>query len=107
MFELLPALYLQSTGHATAKASSFDLARGHFQDDWWPYEVLDRVRAVWPRTRSRRLERAAWAARNPWVAVQAWVRLPSATPRVVRPLLSQDCLTGLQDLARRMVEGTR
>jgi len=107
MFELLPALYLQSKGEAVAKAGSFNLAQRHFQDGWWPYEVLERVRATWPRTRNRPLEIAASAVRNPWVAVRAWARLPSASPQPVRPLLSADCLTALQELARRMVKGTR
>ena len=107
MFELLPALYLQAIGVPVSKAESFAVAREQLQSAWWPYDVLEQVRAVWPRRRNRRLEVAATAARNPWVAVAAWTRLPSRWPAAVRPLLSDSCLRSLQDLARLMTERTR
>lgn len=107
MFELLPALFLQGTGVAVSKATSFEVASAYFQGDWWPYDVLEQVRDVWPRRRNRRLELATSAARNPWLAVAAWARLPSAWPAGVRPLLSESCLKGLQDLARLMTAAAR
>jgi hypothetical protein len=106
MFELLPALYLQATGVAVSKASSFALARQRFQGAWWPYDVLEQTREVWPRRRNRRLEAGASAARNPWVAVAVWTRLPSPWPAAARPLLSDRCLNGLQELARLMAADT-
>jgi hypothetical protein len=107
MFELLPALYLQAAGVATSKASSFAVARERFENGWWPYSVLEQVREAWPRRRNRSLELAAAAARNPWVAVAAWTRLPSGWPAGIRPLLTASCLKGLKALARRMTETTR
>lgn len=104
MFELLPALFLQSRGVAVSKRDSFDLARAHFSPGVWPYDVLAQVREDWPRRRNRRLELAATAARNPWLAVAGWTRLPSAWPPSVRPLLPTRSLRALQDLARRMAE---
>jgi hypothetical protein len=107
MFELMPALYLQAGGVPVSKANSFAAARDQFRDSWWPYEVLAEVREVWPRRRNLTLEVGSVAARNPWVAVAAWTRLPSAWPVPVRTLLTAECLTGLQDLARQMVGATR
>jgi hypothetical protein len=107
MFELLPALYLQATGMEISKSRSFAVAREQFVGKWWPYDVLRDVRDAWPRTRDRRLEVAAAAARNPWVAVAAWTRLPSGWPAVARTLLSESCLTGLQQIAKLMAERAR
>lgn len=107
MFALLPALYLQAIGVAVSKADSFAVAREQLEGAWWPYDVLEQVREAWPRTRNRRLELGASAARNPWVAVAAWTRLPSELPTSVGPLLSASCLRGLQELARLMTERAR
>jgi hypothetical protein len=84
------------------KAESFAAAREQFESDWWPYDVLRDVRDAWPRRSYRRLEVAAAAVRNPWVAVDAWTRLPSRSPAVIRALLSASCLEALQEIARRM-----
>jgi hypothetical protein len=107
MFELLPALHLQAAGTAVSKADSFDEVRERFGGAWWPYDTLEGVRAGWPRKRNRRLELGSAAARNPWVAVAAWTRLPSRWPPGVAPLLTADCLTGLQAVARQMTEAAR
>ena len=107
MFELLPALYVQAIGVAASKAESFAVAREQLEGAWWPYDVLEQVREAWPRKRNRRLELAASAARNPWVAVAAWTRLPSQLPAAIGPLLSASCLKSLQELARLMTERTR
>jgi hypothetical protein len=107
MFELLPALHVQASGRAVSKAESFAVAREQFEGDWWPYDVLRDVREAWPRRPHRRLEVAAAAARNPWVAVDTWTRLPSRWPAVVRALLSASCLEALQEIARRMAGSAR
>jgi hypothetical protein len=104
MFELLPVLYLQSRGAVVPKSNSFAVAAEDFPRSWWPYNVLEQVRAAWPRRRRRPLEVGAALARNPWLAVAAWRRLPATLPEPVRPLLSDDCLNGLRALARRMGE---
>ena len=102
MFELLPVLYLQCRGESVPKWQSFDEVRNEFPDSWWPYDVLNEVRLAWPRTRRRRVELAAALARNPWVAVAAWRRLPARVPEQVRPLLTHRVLEGLRKLARAM-----
>jgi hypothetical protein len=102
MFELLPALYLQATDVAVCKARSFTIARGHFGDAWWPYDVLEQVREAWPRRRRLSVELSSAAARNPWVVVAAWTRLPSAWPSAIQPLLTPRSLEALQDLAAQM-----
>jgi hypothetical protein len=107
MFELVPALYLQATGTAVSKAKSFAVAREQFPKGWEPYDVLEQVREVWPRSRNMLLELGSVAARNPWVATAAWTRLPSRWPAGVRPLLTVDCLNGLQSLVRQMTEAAR
>jgi nucleotidyltransferase-like protein len=102
MFELLPALYLQSRGTAVAKSRSFDIARAHFGDAWWPYDVLREVRGTWPLVRAPALDASAMMVRNPWVAVAIWRRLPVSTPEPARSLLTDECLHALKGLSRAM-----
>ena len=104
-FELLPTLFLQARGQATAKHCSFEEARSYFPRHWWAYDVLASVREQWPRRRRPELEIAAHATRNPWLAVGVWRRLPVAAPRRVRTLLSQQCLDALRAIAAHMREG--
>jgi hypothetical protein len=102
MFELLPVLHLQAAGAPCAKWESYDRARPAFGDAWWPFDVLRDVRERWPR-RPRPVVAAATAlARNPWAVIAAWARLPVRAPREVSALLTPDCLSGLQRLAREM-----
>ena len=105
MFELLPALYLQSRDRSVPKWESFSAARAVFGPSWWPYEVLEQVRAVWPRRPRRGLETVTIAARNPWPVVAAWSRIPAAPPAGVASLLDDECLAGLQEICRRAVAG--
>jgi hypothetical protein len=102
MFELLPTLYLQSRHKVVPKASSFVEARADFAESWWPYDVLNEIRTVWPRTRRPLIEAGASLTRNPWTAIAAWRRLPSSVPESVRPFLTPRLLDGLQALARGM-----
>ena len=104
MFELLPTLYLQSQATPVAKRQSFEEARPEFRAPWWAYDELLDVRAAWPRRRLRRLEHACAFARNPWVALAGWRRLPEPMPPDIRPLLTQRLLEGLQALAAQMLE---
>jgi hypothetical protein len=106
MFDLLPTLYLQSRGANVPKRQSFEEARPEFGRAWWPYDELRDVRAAWPRQRLRRLEHACALARNPWLALAAWRRLPEPLPQPIRPLLTRRLLEGLQMLAVRMLERT-
>src|SRR5207253_10629270 len=106
MFELLPSLYLQARGAVIPKWRSFDEARDEFSSAWWPYDVLHDVRRAWPRIRSRNLERAASAVRNPWVAVAAWRRAPGRLPQPIDQLLTDRLLDGLPTLAAKMTERT-
>jgi hypothetical protein len=105
MFELLPSLYLQAKGAVTPKWRSFDEARYDFGDSWWPYDVLRDVRQIWPRLRRRSLERAAYAVRNPWVAVAVWRRAPVRLPAAVDELLTDGLLHDLRSLATTMRDG--
>jgi hypothetical protein len=102
MFELLPALYLQALGKAVSKSRSFEEARLDFGDAWWPYDVLEQVRQVWPRMSSPSLRAGVVALRNPWVAVAAWSRVPATRPKAARAILSADCLVAIRGLAREM-----
>lgn len=104
MFELLPTLYLQAVGSSVPKSRSFAVARGHFDVQWWPYDVLEVVRQRWPRQRYLQLERAITVLQNPWAGVALWRRLPESAPEEVQPLLSRELLAGLQTLRGRMVE---
>lgn len=104
MFELLPVLYLQARGRSTPKWLSFDQARVEFEDLWWPYDVLQEVRASWPRSRRRALELVAAAARNPWAAVAAWRRLPAPLPAPMVSVHTGNALEGLRTLVRTMLE---
>jgi hypothetical protein len=105
MFELLPTLYVQGRDLTIPKWRSFQEVRGEFDKDWWPYEVLADVREAWPRLRRPILEGAADVARNPWIAVALWRRLPVA---LVPPAgLTPRLLEGLQGLARLMMERRR
>jgi hypothetical protein len=105
MFELLPTLYLQSQGRAVPKWQSFAHAQAEFGAEWWPYDVLREVRSAWPLVSAGVLRAASVTARNPWLAVELWTRLPADAPEPVRGLLSAECLHGLHRLARRMLEG--
>jgi hypothetical protein len=102
MFELLPALYLQARGVPVTKWRSFAEVRVHFGDDWWPYDVLERVRDRWPRRSAPMLSAGSAALRNPWVAVAMWSRLPARSPKWTRGILSFECLEALRSLAREM-----
>jgi hypothetical protein len=107
MFELLPALYLQSRGRATPKWESFAEGRAELGERFWPYEVLREVRAGWPRRGRAGLELASVAARNPWVAVAAWTRARLKAPDEARALLSPECLDALQQVAGAMAGRAR
>ena len=104
MLELLPTLYLQSSGASVPKWRSFEEARPDFEEGWWAYDELRNIRSAWPRLRMRRVEQACFLTRNPWVALAAWRRLPEPLPKSIRPLLTQDLFEGLQTLAVRMRE---
>ena len=104
MFELLPSLYLQVRGAAVPKWRSFDEGRDEFGSAWWPYDVLREVRQVWPRLRHRSLEQAANVARNPWVPIAAWRRVPARLPGPVDELLTDRLLGALRSLAATMRE---
>ena len=105
-FELLPALFLQARGQATAKHCSFEEARSYFPRHWWAYAVLAEVREQWPQRRRPELEIAAQATRNPWLAVDVWRRLPVPAPRHIRALLSQQCLDALRAISTQMRKGS-
>ena len=107
MFELLPALYLQALGETVPKWRSFEEARRHFGEAWWPYDVLKQVRDTWPRISAPGLWAAAKILRNPWFPIAVWSRLPTREPRVAHGLLSSDCLAALQQLALEMGERAR
>jgi hypothetical protein len=104
MFELLPALYLQSRGVEVPKWQSFSRAQAEFGVDWWPYDALRDVRSAWPASSRTILRASARAARNPWLAVELWSRMPVAPPREVTSLLTVDCLDALRVLTGRMIE---
>jgi hypothetical protein len=104
MFELLPSLYLQVRGAVVPKWRSFDEGRDEFGAIWWPYDVLREVRQVWPRLRHRSLEQAANVARNPWVPIAAWRRVPARLPGPVDELLTDRLLGALRSLAATMRE---
>jgi hypothetical protein len=105
MFELAPALYLQATGRPTPKHTSFEAARADFPDLWRPYDVLRSVREQWTRRRMPVLEGLAVGLRNPWTASRLWRRTPVRPPATASDLLDTACLTGLQQLLAKMVEG--
>jgi hypothetical protein len=102
MFELVPTLYLQSTGIRVSKAESFRAARALFEEAWWPYDVLEEVRAIWPRRRFRKLETLMSLTRNPWAAVAAWRRMREPMAPEISELLSGRLLEGLQSLVQKM-----
>jgi hypothetical protein len=102
MFELLPALYLQALGVSVTKSRSFAEARVHFGDEWWPYDLLRRVREKWRRRPVHTLSVGSEALRNPWVAVTVWNRFPAGSPKSDHEMLSVDCLEALRGLARDM-----
>ncbi len=107
MFELLPTLYLQARGMSVPKWRSFALARDEFGQAWWPYDVLEEVRLLWPRERRRELELGVAISRNPWAAVAAWRRLPGRLPQPVSKLLDERLLSDLRELASTMTEQPR
>jgi hypothetical protein len=102
MFELLPALYLQALGQPVAKWQSFDLARDHFCDAWWPYDLLEQVREQWVRSSPRMLRSAVSVLRNPWLAIALWSRSPAAPRNPARTMLSNENLAALRDLSAQM-----
>lgn len=107
MFALLPALYLQATGRPTAKYASFSVAATEFGDLWWPYETLETVRLLWPRSRRRRLEICSRVIGNPWLVCSAWRRLWVQAPREARNRLTARTLAGLHVLVLEMCEAMR
>jgi hypothetical protein len=102
MFELLPALYLQARGSSVAKWRSFSEARSDFGDGWWPYDLLEQVRACWPRESMYGRLAGRQVLRNPWIAVAAWSRMPLGMPAAVRRMLSEESLDALRAIARQM-----
>jgi hypothetical protein len=104
MFELLPALYLQALGRVVPKWRSFAEAREGFGEDWRPYDVLEQVRATWPRRPRPALRAASAALRNPWVTVALWRRAPARRIEPAATMLTTDCLEALRGLARAMNE---
>jgi hypothetical protein len=105
MFELLPVLYLQSRGVEVPKWRSFARAQTEFGADWWPYDALRDVRSAWPASSRTVLRASATTARNPWLAIELWSRMPTEPPREVASLLTVDCLDALRGLTGRMIEG--
>ena len=103
MFELLPALYLQALGEPVEKWRSFELAREHFGGQWWPYDLLEQVRASWMRSSPLVLSGISTALRNPWLAIAVWRRLPTRRQAAAK-LLTDKALTALRALAGRMRE---
>ena len=104
MFELLPTLYVQSHNKAVSKPDSFAEARADFVDSWWPYDVLEEIRNVWPRTRRPLLEVSTSVVRNPWVSIAVWRRVRASLPEPVRPYLTPKLLDGLHNLVRAMAD---
>lgn len=104
MFELVPTLYLQSTGRPISKWLSYSHAGEEFPLLWRPYDVLEQLRQQWPRTRRPALELAMRVVRNPWDAVAAWRRVPSSPPAAAKALLDARCLNELQVLLSKMVD---
>lgn len=107
MFELLPTLYLQARGQPVPKWRSFGAARDEFGEGWWPYDVLEQVRELWPRSSRPLLRAASSVLRNPWVAVTGWRRLPARRVEPMSSLLTTECLEALRMLAREMSERAR
>jgi hypothetical protein len=104
MWELAPALYVQTRDQAVPKALSFERARSDFGDAWWPYDVLEQVRAQWVRSSQSMFVATGRALRNPWIAAAVWMRMPVTSRQPARSLLSDECLTALRGLAREMTE---
>jgi hypothetical protein len=104
MWELAPALYVQTFDQSVPKALSFEHAREDFGDAWWPYDVLEQVRAQWVRSSQSMFVATSRALRNPWIATALWMRLPVASRQPAQSLLSDECLTALRRLAREMTE---
>lgn len=104
MFELLPVLYLQSRGVEVPKWRSFSRAQAEFGADSWAFDTLREVRSAWPATSRTFLRATSTTARNPWLAVELWSRIPAAPPPEVASLLTVDCLDALKALAGRMTE---
>jgi hypothetical protein len=104
MWELAPALYVQTFDQSFPKALSFERAREDFGDAWWPYDVLEQVRAQWVRSSQEMFVAASRALRNPWIAVAVWMRMPVTSRQPAGSLLTDECLTALRGLAREMAE---
>lgn len=104
MWELVPALYVQTFDQSVPKALSFQRAREDFGDAWWPYDVLEQVRAQWVRSSHSMFVAASRALRNPWTAVAVWMRMPLTGRQPAASLLTDECLTALRGLARAMTE---
>ena len=104
MFELLPVLFLQSTGERVEKWRSFEIARERFPGAWQPYETLENVRERWPKRRHRMMRSMLRSAKNPWVVVDVWRRGPVVASDEIRSLLTPSTLDDLHvliDLMRR------
>jgi hypothetical protein len=107
MFELLPALYLQARGRVVPKWRSFAEAREDFGAAWWPYDLLEQVRATWPRRPRPLLRATSSLVRNPWVTLAGWRRVPVRPIEPARSMLTAECLRALQELAEAMATRAR
>lgn len=103
MFELLPTLWLQAKGTEVPKWESFEMARLELEDVWWPFETLARVRQDWPGLRPMFPRGVTALARNPWISIDLWRRLPARPPSAARSL-DTGCLAALHSLAEIMIE---
>ena len=104
MFELLPALFVQSLGIDVPKWRSFDAARAELPVRAWPYDALLDVRASWPRERAPLVQRAALVLRNPWVAIAAWRRMRAPVHAALARLLIRELLNDLKQTAHAMID---
>ncbi len=106
MFELVPALFLQSCGQAVAKWRSFDLARERIGEAWRPYDTLLEVRERWPRRRYGTLRALLRICPNPWVAMAVWRRAPVALAGEIAELLTPAVLADLHRVLGVMRDAT-
>lgn len=103
MFALLPALFLQATERPCPKHESFARVRDELSEDWHGYEALDAVRSKWEQRTFLSLSTGLVVARNPWVAVAAFRRIPARASSAIVRLLGLRSLENLQRIAARMM----
>lgn len=103
-FALVPALYLQAEGEDVPKWRSFDEASERLGSALRGYAELEAAREVWPRRGRPLLAAASCLARNPWLAVAVWRRLPAPAPREVEKILGDETLRALQSTVREVTQ---